>query len=42
MLLALTCFLFLALVAVAITNTGPELRIGPDGRVRFIPHSRRK
>ncbi|HYH67432.1 MAG TPA: hypothetical protein VD866_22225 [Urbifossiella sp.] len=42
MTLALTCFLFLALVSVAVTNTGPELRIGPDGRVRFIPQPRKK
>jgi hypothetical protein len=41
MLMALTCFLFLALVALAVTNAGPELRIGPDGRVRFIPRRRR-
>ncbi len=41
MLPALACFSFLALVSVAITNTGPHLRISPQGRIRFIPRERR-
>jgi hypothetical protein len=40
MLLALMCFAFLGLVAASIANTGPELRISPQGRIRFT-HERR-
>lgn len=38
--LALTCFAFLGLVSVALANTGPELRISPQGRLRFVPRRR--